>query len=338
MKKLFILIGFCVLILSSFLHSCKKEEVLSVPTVTSSPINNITESTAIGGGTVTDEGSGPVIARGLCWSKGISPTIGSNITIEDGGTGTYSSNLTNLTALTTYIVKAYATNKIGTGYGNEITFKTAPPKINFSEWISYGNLTDQDGNIYRTIKIGEQTWMAENLRTTHYQDGIQIPYVTNLNSWAALNNGAYCFYNNDILNKNTYGALYNWYTVVDQSKICPSGWHVPSDTEWSVLENFLGGSNFAGIKIKEVGLIHWVMPNAGASNQSGFTALPAGSRNYSVIDDFLGLGYYCMWWSSSEHHTFNNSAWYRSLNTFESVLGRNYYLKRVGFSIRCLMD
>jgi uncharacterized protein (TIGR02145 family) len=316
--------------------SCNKEG--SVPSVTTLPITNITETTATGGGTVIDEGSGTVVERGICWSKGITPTIGSNITTEGSGTGTYASNMTNLNAFTTYNVRAYATNKIGTGYGNEISFQTAPPKINFSEWITYGDMTDQDGNIYKTVKIGEQTWMAENLRTTHYQDGSQIANVTNIDSWSLLNTGAYCFYNNDILNKNAYGALYNWYSIADQGKICPSGWHVPSDAEWSILENFLGGSNSAGMKIKEVGLIHWLSPNIGASNLSGFTALPAGSRNYFGNDDFLGLGYYCMWWSFTEHHTFNDSAWYRSLNTFESVLGRNYYLKRVGFSVRCVMD
>jgi uncharacterized protein (TIGR02145 family) len=316
--------------------SCNKEG--SIPIVTTLPITNITETTAMSGGTVTDEGSGTVIERGICWSKGITPTNGSNITIDGSGEGTYASIMTNLNALTTYNVRAYATNNTGTGYGNEISFQTAPGKINFSEWITYGNMTDQEGNIYRTVKIGEQVWMAENLRTTRYQDGSQIPNVTNLESWGLLNDGAYCYYNNDILNKNTYGALYNWYTIVDNGKICPSGWHVPSDTEWSLLENFLGGSNLAGMKIKEVGLKHWVSPNIGAANLSGFTALPSGSRNYSINDDFLGLGYFCMWWSSSEHNTFNDSAWYRSLNTFESVLGRNYYLKRVGFSIRCLMD
>lgn len=338
MKNLVRLISLGLLILSCILNSCKKEEISTVPTVITSPVTNITETTATSGGTVTDEGSETVIERGICWSKGITPTIGNNITIDEDDAGTYTSNMTNLNALTTYNVRAYATNKFGTGYGNEISFQTAPPKINFSEWINYGNITDQDGNIYKTVKIGEQTWMAENLRTTHYQDGNPIPNVTNLDSWGLLINGAYCFYENDILNKNAYGVLYNWYTIVDQGKICPFGWHVPSDAEWSILENFLGGSNFAGTKMKEVGLTHWISPNIGASNLSGFTALPSGSRAYSINDDFLGLRYFCMWWSSSAHHTFNESAWYRSLNTFESDLERNYYLKRVGFSIRCMMD
>jgi uncharacterized protein (TIGR02145 family) len=180
--------------------------------------------------------------------------------------------------------------------------------------------------------------MAENLRATHYQDGSPVPNVTNLDTWNFLNTGAYCFYGNDILYMNVYGAMYNWYTVADQRGICPSGWHVPSDDEWSDLETFLGGPKNAGIKIKEVGLQHWISPNIGASNLSGFTALPAGSRSFALNDDFLGLKYYCIMWSSTEHHTFTESAWYRSLITFESDLSRNYYLKRVGCSIRCLKD
>jgi uncharacterized protein (TIGR02145 family) len=306
--------------------------------LTTAAITNIAGTTATSGGTITDEGAGTIIERGVCWSERITPTITDSRTDEGGGAGNYTSNMTNLNAVTTYYVRAYATNKIGTGYGNEISFQTAPPKINFSEWITYGNITDQDSNIYRTVKIGEQTWMAENLRATHYGDGSPIPNVANLNAWIKPNAGVYCFYSNDILNKNIYGALYNWFTVVDPRRICPTGWHVPSDAEWTILENYLGGSNVAGMKIKEVGLRHWVSPNLGASNLSGFTALPAGSRYSSIDDDFLGLRYYCMWWSSSEHNTFTESAWYRSLNTFEIASGRNYYLKIAGFSIRCVMD
>ncbi len=335
MKKSVIITGVAFLVLMVILHSCKKEEV---PTLTTTDVTNITGATATSGGSVLDEGSGRVIERGICWSENVSPTIYDNKRLEDGGAGTFVSNMSNLNGSTIYYVRAYATNNAGTGYGNEINFKTAPNAINFSEWITYGNLTDQEGNIYKTVKIGEQTWMAENLRTTHYQDGSQIPNVTNIDSWNLLTNGAYCFYDNDSLYKNVYGALYNWYTVTDQRKICPANWHIPSDDEWTILENFLGGSTIAGIKIKEVGLRHWISPNIGASNLSGFTAIPGGSRSFSINDDFLGLKYICMFWSGTGHHTFNESAWYRSLMTFESDFGRNYYLKRVGFSIRCVMD
>ncbi len=323
------------LLFPGILNSCKKEEV---PTLTTSIITGITETRATSGGTITDEGSGTVLERGVCWNSKINPTIEDKKTTDGVGDGYFSSILNGLRGGKTYYVRAYATNKAGTGYGNEISFKAAPLKINFSDWITYGNLNDQDGNIYKTVKIGEQTWMAENLKAKHYQDGSLIPIETSLEVWKSLTTGAYCFIDNDTLNKNVYGALYNYYAVADQRKICPTGWHVPTDAEWTVLENFLGGSHIAGMKMKEVGLTHWVSPNIGASNMSGFTALPTGSRSYNVNDDFLGLKYYCMFWSSTEHHTFNASAWYRSLTTFESDLERNYYLKRVGFSIRCVMD
>ena len=215
MKKSVIISGVAFLVLMVILHSCKKEEV---PTLTTTDVTNITGATATSGGIVLDEGSGRVVERGICWSENVSPTIYDNKRLEDGGAGTFVSNMSNLNGSTIYYVRAYATNDAGTGYGNEINFKTAPNAINFSEWITYGNLTDQEGNIYKTVKIGEQTWMAENLRTTHYQDGSQIPNVTNIDSWNLLTNGAYCFYDNDSLYKNVYGALYNWYTVTDQRR------------------------------------------------------------------------------------------------------------------------
>ena len=329
------LLGFEFLILTGILYSCEKEEL---PVLTTSPVTNITGSSATSGGTITDEGSGKIIERGICWSENISPTINDNKRLEDIGAGSFVCIMSHLNGTTTYHVRAYATTSAGTGYGNEVSFRTAPYNINFSDWIDYGTISDQDGNIYKTVKIGEQTWMAENLRALHYLDGSPVQNVTDHDSWNILRNGAYCFYENDILYKDVYGALYNWYTVTDQRKICPAGWHVPSDDEWTILETTLGGSKNAGIKIKEVGLRHWINPNIGASNLSGFSALPAGSRSFSVNDDFLGLRYYCMFWSTTEHHTFNDSAWYRSLITFESDMGRNYYLKRVGFSIRCLKD
>lgn len=335
MKNLLTNVLIVFLLSQGIINSCKKEEV---PTLTTSEIAGITETKATSGGTITDEGSGTVLERGVCWNSKRNPTIEHKKTTDGAGDGNFSSILSGLRGGETYYVRAYATNKAGTGYGNEISFQAAPHKINFSDWIKYGNLTDQDGNIYKTLKIGEQTWMAENLKAAHYQDGSPIALISSIEVWKTLSTGAYCFIDNDTLYKDVYGALYNYYAVADQRKICPGGWHVPSDAEWMILENFLGGNQIAGMKMKEVGLTHWASPNVGASNLSGFTALPAGSRSYNVDDDFLGLKYYCMWWSSSEHHTFNASAWYRSLSTFESDLGRNYYLMRTGFSIRCIMD
>jgi uncharacterized protein (TIGR02145 family) len=323
------------LLLTGVFNSCKKEEV---PILNTSAITDITEIKAVSGGTITDEGSGPVLERGVCWNTKNNPTIENKKTTNGEGTGYFSSTLSGLKGGKIYYVKAYATNKAGTGYGNEISFQTAPPKINFGDWITYDNVADRDSNIYRTVKIGEQTWMAENLRVLHYQDGSPIQNITSLEAWKSLDVGAYCFADNDTLNKDVYGALYNYYAVVDQRKICPAGWHVPSDAEWTILGNFLGGNSIAGMRMKEVGLAHWASPNSGAANQSGFTALPAGSRCLSINDDFVGKGYWGVWWSSTEQNPINKYAWYRTLSTFNINLESNYFWKFAGYSIRCVMD
>jgi uncharacterized protein (TIGR02145 family) len=170
---------------------------------------------------------------------------------------------------------------------------------------TYGTLTDQDGNIYRTITIGTQTWMAENLRTTKYRDGTAIPNVTDNTAWSNLSTGAYCNYNNTESADTiaTYGRLYNWYAATDSRDIAPSGWHVPTDDEWTTLTTYLGGDSVAGGKMKETGTTHWVTPNGGATNESGFTALPSGVRiDYINDSKFKWVGSYGIYMSS----TFDN--------------------------------
>jgi len=192
---------------------------------------------------------------------------------------------------------------------------------------------DLDGNTYKTIKIGNQIWMAENLKTTKFNDGAAIPLVIDNAAWLGLNTPAYCWYDNDSIYKNLYGALYNGYSV-NTGKLCPTGWHVSSDTEWSALITYLGGDNIAGGKLKEKGTSHWSSTNPGATNESGFTALPGGSR-YSNGFYFTvkNLGY---WWTSIEGKTLNG--WYRSIYNRNSVVSRNYYDLTNGFSVRCVKD
>jgi uncharacterized protein (TIGR02145 family) len=327
---------FTVLLTALLVFSGCEDE--SVPQLSTLEVTDITSKSAESGGNIIDDNGRSIIARGVCWSLETNPTISDKKTTDGVGNESYSSTLFGLNGSKTYYVRAYATNKLGTGYGNEISFQTAPSKINFAEWITYGNVADKEGNSYRTAKIGEQTWMAENLRATKYLDGNPIQNVTDINTWTGLNSGAYCVYNNNILNKNVYGVMYNWFAVGDQRKICPVGWHVPSDSEWTILTDFLGGKDIAGMKMKEAGLTHWASPNSGGSNLSGFTALPAGSRYSSIKDDFLGMGYYCTWWSSSENNLNNESAWFRSLSKFNIVVERNNYWKIVGFSVRCIQD
>jgi uncharacterized protein (TIGR02145 family) len=193
---------------------------------------------------------------------------------------------------------------------------------------------DYDNNLYKTVKIGTQYWMAENLKVSHYRNGEAIPNVTDASQWSSLSSGAYCWYNNDVVNKNIYGVLYNYYTVVDSRNLCPVGWHIPSDDEWSTLTTYLGGKSVAGGKMKETGTTHWQSPNTNATNVSGFRGLSGGYR----YDDgtFDGLGYYGGWWSSAEDGAGN--AWDRYLYYSTGDVGRGYGGKKVGFSVRCVKD
>jgi uncharacterized protein (TIGR02145 family) len=195
-------------------------------------------------------------------------------------------------------------------------------------------VTDIDGNVYHTVKIGTQVWMAENLKTARYNDGTSIPLVTSGSTWANLTTPGYCFYENDAsVNKATYGAMYNWYTV-STGKLCPGGWHVPSDVEWTTLTNYLGGENAAGGKLKQTGLSLWSSPNDGATNSSGFTALPAGYRQedgsfYNINDDD-------MWWSSTLNKP--RVAWGRNVNYNYNYVTIDSYDKNYGFSVRCIKN
>lgn len=148
---------------------------------------------------------------------------------------------------------------------------------------------DTDGNIYHTVVIGNQVWIVENLKTTRYNDGTSIPLVTGNTEWINLTTPGYCWYDNDITNKETYGALYNWYAV-QTNKICPAGWHVPSDSEWTALTDFLGGESTAGGKLKEAGTMHWDSPNTGATDESGLTLLPGGFGALRVFVTISGTG------------------------------------------------
>jgi uncharacterized protein (TIGR02145 family) len=195
-------------------------------------------------------------------------------------------------------------------------------------------VTDIDCNVYQTVKIGEQVWMAENLKVTHYRNGDPIPNVTDNTEWAGLSTGAYCEYNNDINNVAIYGRLYNWYAVDDSRNIAPAGWHVPNNTEWQILVDYLGGGAVAGGKMKEAGTTHWQNPNTGATNESGFSALPGGYRRND--SPYLYLGHFALFWSSTE--SFGGGAWSRNLDYQYSDIGYNNPNKRHGFSIRCVKD
>ncbi len=195
-------------------------------------------------------------------------------------------------------------------------------------------VTDIDGNTYSTVKIGGQVWMAGNLKTTRYRNGDTIPKVTDDATWAWLTNGAYCDYEHHPVNSETYGRLYNWHAV-HTGILAPSGWHVPSDAEWAVLENYLGEESKAGGKLKEDGTTHWYSPNVEATNSTGFTALPGGSR-YST-GSFYSIGYTGYWWTATGG-TDPAYAWYRSLDFNSGFILRSEYYKVEGLSVRCIKD
>jgi len=204
------------------------------------------------------------------------------------------------------------------------------------------NITDNDGNTYKTVTIGTQTWMAENLKTAKYSDGSAIPNVTDKNQWQNNTTGAWCNYNNSDSLGKIYGKLYNWYAVSPTTNgnknVCPTGWHVPTDAEWTVLTNYLGGDSVAGGKMKEVGTSNWNSPNTDATNTSLFTGLPGGGSDYPGV--YNGIGSRGYWWSSSSMENTTFYAWFRILERINGSATRVSYPHNVesSFSVRCLKD
>ena len=206
--------------------------------------------------------------------------------------------------------------------------------------LTYGSMTDQEGNVYKTIVIGTQEWMAENLNTSIYRNGDAIPTNLDNATWQNTTSGAWAYYNNDASYACPYGKLYNWYTCVDARQLCPTGWHVPTDAEWTVLTNYLGGEDVAGGKMKTTGTIEaatglWYSPNAGATNSSGFSGAPGGGHfnDFGGYSDFGLIGF---WWSSSELDS--SLVWSRLLSYNFGSAYRDFINKQFGFSVRCLRD
>lgn len=293
----------------------------TVPVLTTALATNITSNSAQSGGDISSDGGAPVIARGVCWGTNQDPTISNSKTSNGAGTGNFASNITGLNQGTTYYIRAYATNSVGTAYGNQISFLTDTETI-----------TDADGNEYQTITIGTQVWMAENLKTTSYNDGSSIPNVTDIPTWWNLTTPAYCWYENNSSFKTPFGGLYNWFAV-QTGKLCPTGWHVPTKENWETLSNFLGGSLVAGGKLKEAGLTNWDSPNTGATNETGFSAVPGGMHDW---DKFMSMGNLCLYWTSSERdpttsYTFN-------LMSTTAWLQGAHQTNQIGYSVRCIKD
>lgn len=388
---------------------------LQIPVLTTTTISDITETSATGGGIVTDDGGSPITLRGVCWSKSPNPTFSDYRTKDGSGNGLFSSNITGLKPNEKYYIRSYATNKAGTGYGPELSFTTKPlfypvtllgitstsitcrenmysngtvpilsngfcwsnqqnptltdnvicsnsnsniftstlsglseftkyyirpfvindtvtfygPEISFVT-RSLNTVTDVDGNIYNTVTIGTQLWMAENLKTKHYTNGEPIKYRSEMTLEDT--SGAYYIYDRNDANIPAYGLLYNGFAVLEARNICPAGWHIPASSEWSLLINYLGGSDIAGGKMKDTGTDHWISPNVNASGESGFFGLPGGYINQNGY--FEGLGSIGYWWSS----TGSDILAYFRLNNDNGGVYNWVDFRYSAYSIRCVKD
>ena len=341
LSQLLIIIGICLLLG----NSCKKHNDIptktEIPILTTDDASIVLQTTAICGGNITYEGSSTVSTRGICWSTSQNPTISNNKTIEGSGKGTFTSNLSNLTPVTTYYARAYATNSFGTNYGNQVVFKTTSTTPDGT----IGSVTDIDGNVYSTVYIAGMEWMSENLKVTKYNNGTNIPYIADYSTWSNLTSTAFCWYNaspyylDSINYVNTYGFLYNGYFVDDlvnlNKDICPIGWHVPTDAEWTTLTTYLGGSNIAGKKLKEAGVSHWLNNTLLTTNETNFTALPAGYRTWD-IGVFCDVGNYGEWWSSTESIYDSSRVYNIEMKGSLNNVHRDNCRKKDGFSIRCV--
>lgn len=218
-----------------------------------------------------------------------------------------------------------------------ITFSSCKSDSNEDPLITkQGEVTDIDGNIYKTVTIGTQVWMAENLKTTKYRNGDPISNVTGPVTWDNLTTGALCDYNNSQNSTAKFGKLYNWYSVSDIRNIAPNGWKVPSSSDWETLTTYLGGENIAGGKLKEKGVTNWISPNLGATNSTGFTALPSGGRVDNGV--YSEVGESTSWWASDVFSKPSEYAFSIYILSNTEEIGRTFVNRYYGFSVRCIKE
>lgn len=311
-----------------------------IPTLTTLSVSSITSATCSTGGTITSDGGTTITDRGVCWSTTAIPTILNSKTTDGSGIGIFSSALTSLTANTTYYVRAYASNIVGTGYGNQYSFIT----------LGNGQISDIDGNIYKTVAIGTQVWMAENLKTTKFSNGnvigTTIPATLDIRTQSTPKY-QWAFNGNESL-VATYGRLYTWFAVTDIRNICPTGWHVPTVAEWATLTDYLinngygygGSGDLIGKSMASTSgwTISTELGDVGndqmSNNSSGFSGLPAGYRDGS--GQFVEVGFRGFWWSYGQGSTPAPEG--RQLNSGLEKVYNNGFSGYDAISVRCVKN
>lgn len=299
------------------------------PSVTTLPATNI----YLTGSTLNGTVNANYISSVVSFEYGTTTNYGSTTTAKQSpAEGSEISNVnaavSNLSGGTTWHYRIKGENQLGTNYGNDVAFTTP---------ASGGStVTDVEGNVYNTITIATQTWMAENLKTGKYNNGDLIGTTSpaNLDLTYATSPEYQWAYEGNESNVTINGRLYTWYAISDSRGVCPTGWHIPTDAEWTTLTNALGDETIAGAKLKETGFIHWRTPNTGATNATGFTALPGGFRDNDGT--FFYLGTYGRWWSITEDQSIY--IWYRFMTYTSINVFREHSYKRGGLSVRCLKD
>ncbi len=336
MKHVKLIIGLAIFLAGIILTpGCSKKSDSSsgpsgsgtIPVVVTVTYSNVLINTVDVSGNVTSDGGSTVTRRGFCSSQNNqNPTIQNDTMVSIGnGTGTFTGTVKGLKGQALCYIRAYATNNNGTAYGNTFSVTTIDT-----------TLADIENNHYHLVQIGTQVWMAENLRVTHYRNGDVIPYVPDPSLswtvWHDLTTGAYCQYN--ATSKIPYGLLYNFFAVADSRNLAPNGWHVPSQAEWKIMTDFLGGTTIAGGKLKETGFSHWQNPNTGATNETGFSAFPGGQCSFT--GNIGNMGATGVWWTLTELDA--SSGYSLDLNYNSSIAdpGANY--KTSGYSVRCVRD
>jgi len=328
---------------------------LSLPGVTTNEPALFGTTYLVAEGKITDDGGG-IDLFGMCWNTSPLPTVNDNVEgVNQSGVGTYTCYVSGLSPGTTYYFRFYATNYAGTAYGNEVSFTAPDGHIVFNPELTYGSVIDVEGNVYKTIMIGTQTWMAENLRTTKYSDGTPITIPGSFDEWSNLTETgkACCFYKNNSEEYSFFGAYYTWAAAMNGNAsttanpsgvqgVCPDGWHIPSIAEWDNLVNNLGGEEIAGGKMKEAGYSHWMKyDEIIGRNESGFTGLPGGHCDDGFFGEDAWIG---MWWSSSQMTGTPDPIW-SDIAAWDYRLGRGSNYAEKGYSykkslrtVRCVKD